>query len=274
MLQIIGKYQALPYWRLIPGGEPDSVVTEKIIGDFYALSSTDQIAKLQEYLYLHGYPVEITGYLDQKTQNALQQFRAKHDRPSTGGGVDVDTYLAVYTNIPVDLLTVQRRKTVEGLIQAYLDRPQKVALAKAKKPLVVSRKETRPAPSLKPGNLKLWTNKTEFNIGETLEINFEVDKPMFVRIITVNSNGEVATLFPNPHQSDNYCVPGIQYQIPPASARFSLDLGGPVGTDKIRAIAGTKPVIAESIKLTQAGEFDVARMDRDLIKTAVDITIR
>lgn len=276
MIQIIGKYQNLPYWRLIPGGEPDALVTDSVIAAYYRLAPAERIAKVQEYLYLNGYSVDITGTMDSKTTQALAEFRTTHNLTARGNDLDADTYLAVYTSIPVDHITLSRKRTVDRLVQAYRGQGQKVkvAVANVERPLRVPANVTQSQPELNPGNLNLWANKTEFSIGDTLEVSFEVDSPMFVRIVAVNSNGKIATLFPNPHQPDNYCLPGTKYQIPPASAKFTLDVGGPVGTDKIRAIGGRQPVIAESMKLTQSGEFDPAKMANNVTRAGVDITIR
>ena len=125
MIQIIGKYQKLPYWRLIPGGASDPVVVDQVLTDFYSWPQNTQIAKLQEYLYLYGYTLDITGVMDVPTSNALTQFCQQNKLPvPTGGSIDANTYLAVYTNIPIDHLTVQRRSAVNHMIATYDARQQ------------------------------------------------------------------------------------------------------------------------------------------------------
>jgi hypothetical protein len=104
-------------------------------------------------------------------------------------------------------------------------------------------------------------------------VNFSVDSPMFVRVVVINSSGEISTLFPNVYQSDNYCKPGIIYQIPPAQAEFALDIGGPVGTDKIRAIASSTPIAAETLVFTEDGNFDETKMSIYPVRAESDIVI-
>jgi hypothetical protein len=64
VLQIVGKYLYLPYWKLIPEMKPDPVVLDKIRQDFRNLSQTDKIGEIQTCLYLKGYDVPVTGRMD------------------------------------------------------------------------------------------------------------------------------------------------------------------------------------------------------------------
>lgn len=78
---------------------------------------------------------------------------------------------------------------------------------------------------------------------------------MFVRIVTVNSAGKMATLFPNPYQNDNFVRPGKTFRIPPLGSPVSLKVGAPVGVDKIRAAASISPISADTFPLGNDGEF-------------------
>jgi serine/threonine protein kinase len=92
----------------------------------------------------------------------------------------------------------------------------------------------------KPFNLS--TNKNRFHIGENLLVNFTVAKELYVYIAVVNMLGKVERLFPNPYQTDNFCKPGITYQIPPENSDTSIAIEGPAGKDKIVLIAGNQPL--------------------------------
>lgn len=141
------------------------------------------------------------------------------------------------------------------------------------------------APSAKPlpkealstsesnGALTLATGKPDYKIGETLKVNFSVAEPLYVRIVVINSKGDAVTLFPNPYQKNSYCKPGKNYSIPPKGARFTLDIGAPTGTDKIRAIASKKPIPADAMAFTQDGQFDDSKMAGYTIRAATDYVI-
>ncbi len=262
MAQLVGRYQKLPYWRLLPGGQKDEVVLDKVISDFYDLSETEKIVTMQSYLYLYGYPVELTGQLDASTQTALDTFAGKFGLSQTG--VDEATYLALYENIPIDHKTKHRRKTMPETSTVYVQAQE----------VTQSNELPATAPiSVDDANLKLWTNKTNYNVGEKMVVNFSVDKPMFVRVVVINSEGEISTLFPNVYQSDNYCKPGIIYQVPPKNAEFTLDIRGPSGTDKIRAVASASPITSESMFFTGDGGFDEIKMSKYPVRSGSDIVI-
>ena len=123
------------------------------------------------------------------------------------------------------------------------------------------------------GNLDLFTDKKVYKIGDTMTVSFMVDKPMFVRLVIVNSKNEVSTLFPNPMQSDNFLKPGVNYSIPPAGADWSLDIGAPAGTDFIKGVASMNPIPAGAIHF-KGNEFDMELMADFPIRTSIPIVIK
>lgn len=89
--------------------------------------------------------------------------------------------------------------------------------------------------------LVLWTDKKTYQVGEKIAIFFEVSEPLYVELIDVTPEGSITTIFPNPHQTDNYCVPGRVYSIPPEDGAFELVVTPPTGFDRIKALASTSP---------------------------------
>lgn len=292
LIQVLGRYQRLPYWKLLPGTGEDSVVINLLTEDFYALKPKQRIAKVQEYLVLMGKEVSVNGVLDSKTRSALNTVTGEN----TNADLGIKQFLAVYRQVPLDASALGRRSLVNSMLARY----NKGSVVKqattlppaaksgagtdtASKTDTVGRTDTATKTdtaatldpeSLKPGSITLSTNQSEFNIDEPLIISFTVDKPMYVRLVTLNSQGQVANLFPNPYQSDNYVQPGRQYQIPPReNANFSLKIRGPVGTEKIRAIAGVKPVTAEQAQLDVNGNFKIDSDSNNLVTAEHDIII-
>ncbi len=262
MAQLVGRYQKLPYWRLLPGGKRDEIVLDQILSDFHGMSKTEKIVTIQSFLYLYSYPVTLTGILDSKTQVALNDFAGKNGLSNPG--VDQSTYLTLFENVPIDHQTKHKRKTMPDTSVAY-NQSQNIR----QQPQL----GTAPQQNAADVNFKLWTNEAEYTIGENMLVNFSIDQPMFVRIVVINSVGEVSTLFPNVYQSDNYCKPGVIYQVPPHQADFALDIGGPSGTDKIRAVASTSPIAAETLFFTPDGDFDENKMVSYPVRASSDIVI-
>jgi len=61
--------------------------------------------------------------------------------------------------------------------------------------------------------------------------------------------------------------------VPPAGADFSLDIGGPAGTDKLRAIASKRPIPADAMRFTADGDFDATTSSKYTVRAAADYTI-
>ncbi|MCH9696885.1 MAG: DUF4384 domain-containing protein [Gammaproteobacteria bacterium] len=258
LIQVIGKYQNLPYWKLIPNSEPDSIVLDSIKEEFYEMAYADQVAKIQEYLFLYGKDVEVTGRVDSKTQSALSSIKGQYS-VNTANPVSEKTYLALFENVPLNIKTQARRKQVNVMIENYQNSLRASALQE--KPPVASVQQM-PVVKAKPeqlatemGEIKVWTSKQDFAIGDKMEVFFEVTQPMFVRIVTINSIGKMSTLFPNPYQNDNFVKPGKTVRIPPLGSPVNLTVGAPEGTDKIRVAASLTPITADMFPIGLNGEF-------------------
>lgn len=136
VLQIVGKYLYLPYWKLIPEMKPDPVVLERIRQDFRNLSLTDRIGEIQTCLYLKGYNVPVTGRLDSQTQAALKSFKPDYQPAQSVN--DPELYVALWSSLGDHMEQVSRRremlaKALEGSspTEAVAAAPVKKAPAKA-----------------------------------------------------------------------------------------------------------------------------------------------
>ncbi|MDT8405845.1 MAG: DUF4384 domain-containing protein [Methylococcales bacterium] len=261
MVQLLGRYQALPYWRLVPGGQPDPVVIDKIMADFYNHTDTERVAMVQRLLYLNGFQVPTNGFLDNATEQALQTFADQKGLASAS--INQDIYVALYESVPIEHATLAKTRSLGDMAQGF-DQME------ANKSVYI---DNSASPAIQTGTISINTDKSQYRIGETMNIRFTVDKPMFVRMLVVNSKGEVSTLFPNVYQTDNYSKPGVVYSIPPASAPFTLDVGAPPGTDHIVAVGSHRPIMADDVRLSQQGELDAATQEKYPINSQINIVI-
>jgi hypothetical protein len=108
VLQIVGKYLNLPYWKLIPNMQPDPVVLEKIRQDFRRLSLADKIGEMQTCLYLKGYNVPVTGSIDNKTQAALASFKPGYN--AALGANDTELYVELWSSLGDNMEQVSNRR--------------------------------------------------------------------------------------------------------------------------------------------------------------------
>lgn len=157
VLQIVGKYLHLPYWKLIPEMQPDQVVLDKIRQDFRYLSQADKIGEIQTCLYLKGYDVPVTGQMDAGTQAALNSFKMRMD-DSRAVHNDTELYVELWSSLGENMEQVAYRR--EMLARAFAtDAPvQRVAAAPAKK---ATTKTADKVASDQPGKSKATPKKEQ-----------------------------------------------------------------------------------------------------------------
>lgn len=105
MIQMIGKYLGLPYWKLLgDGAVPDNTVKKNFLKSYYGWPMQTKIAGMQEWLYINGYDVYVNGELDIKTRTAL----AKYDS-SFKNSINATIAWNLYSNLPIDDKAYNRR---------------------------------------------------------------------------------------------------------------------------------------------------------------------
>jgi len=124
-----------------------------------------------------------------------------------------------------------------------------------------------------PGTISIWTEKSNYQIGDKLQFNFAVDRAMYIKIVVINSKGKLVALFPNPYQPKNYCEPNIIYQTPPRNAEFTLDIDKPRGQDRIIAIGSSSPLPYKALILNSAGEIIDPELRQSLVYKSISYTI-
>lgn len=130
MIQMVGKYLVMPYWRLLGAdNKPDSVVSGSLERQFYTMSKTDRLVNIQEWLFLHGYDVDLTGFFDAKTEAALQQFKPGFNSNS----IDAQIFIDIYTSIPLNNATLARRNMLTNAYAQAQSAPVASAPVPAKK---------------------------------------------------------------------------------------------------------------------------------------------
>ncbi|WP_310599692.1 hypothetical protein [Desulfobulbus sp.] len=151
VLQIVGKYLYLPYWKLIPEMKPDQVVLDKIRQDFRNLSQSEKIGEMQTCLYLKGYNVPVTGQMDSRTQAALANFK-----PGARNAADTELYVELWSSLGDNMDQVANRRemlarALEGEVPtervAAAPAPaKKAAKTEAVPAKVAEQKQEKPAP--------------------------------------------------------------------------------------------------------------------------------
>jgi hypothetical protein len=108
VLQLLGRYTNVPYWRAIPNASPDPVVLQKIEKSYETKDKATKVKWLQDTLKDYGFPIQATGVLDDNTRFALDAVIAKFGFTRRADYLDSRLFLNLYLNIPLDRPPVAR----------------------------------------------------------------------------------------------------------------------------------------------------------------------
>jgi hypothetical protein len=101
VLELLGRYTMVPYWRCIPNGQPDRVVLEQIERKFLAQDRATRAKWLQETLKDYGYVLPPSHGMDDKTHAALEQVVARYNLRHRSDDLDSGLFVDLYVHIPV-----------------------------------------------------------------------------------------------------------------------------------------------------------------------------
>ncbi len=90
--------------------------------------------------------------------------------------------------------------------------------------------------------IKLWTDKGSYNLNDPICFSFRSEKDCYLVLVNIGSSGDITQIFPNRFHSDNRIKGGVNYRIPDESYGFQFRVECPAGTERVYAIAGTRPV--------------------------------
>lgn len=88
-----------------------------------------------------------------------------------------------------------------------------------------------------PFNIKVWTDKDLFRIGEPVIFYLRADRDCYITLLDQGTSGALRVIFPNPYQRDNFIHAGKTYAVPDPAAGFEIRVDGPPGIERVKAIA-------------------------------------
>lgn len=119
-----------------------------------------------------------------------------------------------------------------------------------------------PSPSF---NVNVWVDKDtsgnsrpSYTIGEPIQISVSVSQASYVYVFDLNAAGEITQILPNRLSGgrDNHLQAGETRTFPSSGANFRFNIGGPVGLDKVIALASTSKLDTSQLAQFQAsGNF-------------------
>lgn len=87
----------------------------------------------------------------------------------------------------------------------------------------------------------LKTDRKTYRIGDLIYFHFRTHRDCYLNLVNITSDGEIRLLFPNRFHPDNFVRAGVWHRIPDERYGFAFEVEPPIGTDRVYAIAGTRP---------------------------------
>ncbi len=99
VMEILGKYYDVPYWRCIEGAKPDEPMCARLAEEFNDANDATQIAYLKEYLFLHGYEGfdRDTNSFDQAETKSFNDIMVK-----LGAANKTDMFMKLWMTVPIE----------------------------------------------------------------------------------------------------------------------------------------------------------------------------
>ena len=106
--------------------------------------------------------------------------------------------------------------------------------------------------------IAVWTDKTDYKVGDELVIKFKADRSCYVTIFNLGSGGQITVLFPNRFYATNYVKKDEVYSIPGRFQSFTLRERGPAGMEKLRIFAteANVPLLPEQYNVSAFRSLD------------------
>jgi len=236
MLQVLGKFLQVPYWRCLDGATPDKEVIKVLEETFARVPRENGIAFIQNLLQKHGYTsVQSSGVLDAATRNAINDVAGKSDNHQAPTQISPALYSYLYINLPLDF----------SIVEHYSGSTSR----QSQEPTPLPEQEKSQSPTLSQTNTGKTTQST-FNLhtavvyrpgkmgevvlvsgdmlksGDHYKVVVEPEQDCYLYVFQKDSAGRLFLLFPRNDRSDglNNAVRGnITYEFPGDGKYFFLD---------------------------------------------------
>jgi len=96
-----------------------------------------------------------------------------------------------------------------------------------------------PAPVEEPLAVQLWMDRPAYTEGDALAIHFSVNRPSYIYLFDVGTDGKVEMLFPNGYSTSNFVSAGV-HSLPEGLYQFLAE--APAGTEHVQIVASLSPL--------------------------------
>ena len=246
VLETLGKYLNLPYWKCVDqGAKADPVVIENIRDQYIEANQQGRVRMIQNLLYVYGFrSLRASGNLDAETVAGIKAVSAAYGFPAAT--LDENFYEQLFLNAPV----LGEKSKVQGSAAAVA--PGMTLDGTPGGASVVGRAASQNAQPGLPLNVEIKTDKAVYKQGEKIRITLQGNKDFYGKIVYLTADGQTVQLLPNGHRSLDFFKGGRTYNVPEDSDGFSLDVAPPYGAERIMLYASESPLPA--VKTRSLGE--------------------
>ena len=179
VIQLVGRYLDLPYWKLMDGVKPDPVVLGTLQTNYLRRDRSGRILLLKRLLWLLGHPVAVNDTLDPETRAILAKADPTYDGQQED--VPVQTFLNLYLSVPVSGLSIERGGGFDRILAQWQTEQNEKALK--------DRSDKKPSPKQKKQTTKKQDQqlKKKWPKPEVTEPQEEAPKPEVIIITPLDT---------------------------------------------------------------------------------------
>ena len=130
LLEVLGKYFNVPYWKCIKGSNPDTEMISRMTDNYREMTPEQQIPVLKKYLFLHGHKGidrksdTLNPFEQQALSKAMRQYGV-----STNAEVMVKMWEAVNVDTAKEIVIQDRRRRAVEFQRAAVEQEKEAQLA-------------------------------------------------------------------------------------------------------------------------------------------------
>ena len=117
-----------------------------------------------------------------------------------------------------------------------------------------------------------------YDVGESIRIGVRTTEDAYVYLFSVKSDGEIQQILPNEVDSygrDNFVRADQTKYFPPEDARYSFEVAGPRGLDKVLAVASLEPLdTSDLIEFESEGSFRTSSASEGEFAESLSVVVR
>jgi hypothetical protein len=219
VLQTLGRYLRLPYWRCVESMEEDPVLKQSLSNYHQKLDDKARVASLQELLQYHGFEVEKSGVVDEHTKQALSTLKLTNPQVTQDKDM-ADLYYQLYVSIPVgNVPDAPGWRLVMPLRAPSTKVPANVQVTSPAHQAVSVSAKTSEVLNGTPLSLTMLAGTPRR--GESVNLQLSSNAALYVYCFLQEANGNIQMFYPNRFAPKARLESGQTLQLP-GQMKFSL----------------------------------------------------